>query len=328
MGLDEVVAAQAGVVSRRQVLACGGDDVLIEGRVRRREWRRVHPGVYVDHTGPLSWHQRLWAALCACGEGAVAADESVLVLAGLCGGTPGPAVRVQVAVDHRRRVTAPPGVDLRRTRALERFVHPAAVPPRLRLEHAAVLTASRQRRQDAAVAVLADVCQSRRTTAARLSSALDEHPRLPQRRLLAELLGDIAAGSFSALEHRYLRDVERAHGLPTAGRQRRVVTGGRPAYRDGELLGEQVVLELDGRLGHEAAADRWADLERDLHSAGSGSTTVRLGWRQALEPCRTARAVGRLLVLHGWDGSPRPCRPGCPAGDDLTGVVRGGSPAA
>ena len=327
MSLAEVVSDQAGVVSRRQVLACGGDDVLIERLIHRREWKRVHPGVYVDHTGPLSWHQRLWAALCAYGADAVAADESVLVLAGLLGGPPGPRARVHVAVDHRRRVANLPGVDLRRTRDLDRFVHPAAVPPRLRLEHAAVLAASKQRRQDAAVAVLADACQSRRTTADRLLAALAEHPRLPQRRLLAELLGDVAAGSFSALEHRYLRDVERGHGLPTAVRQRRVVTGRRPTYRDGDLLGGRVALELDGRLGHEAAADRWADLERDLDTAGSGSTTVRLGWRQVLEPCRTARAVGRVLTAHGWDGHPRPCRPGCPAGDGWR-AVRGGSPAA
>ena len=44
---------QDGVVSRGQVLAAGGTDGDIERLVRRREWARVHPGVYVDHTGPL-----------------------------------------------------------------------------------------------------------------------------------------------------------------------------------------------------------------------------------------------------------------------------------
>jgi hypothetical protein len=35
--LAELQREQAGVISRRQVLAAGGDDVLIERRIRRRE---------------------------------------------------------------------------------------------------------------------------------------------------------------------------------------------------------------------------------------------------------------------------------------------------
>ena len=319
MSIDELLASQAGVVSRRQVLGCGGDDVLIERRLRRREWRRVHLGVYVDHTGPLTWLQQLWAALSFYGEGAVAGDESVLRLAGLQAGgpqrvtttDPGGAGGVHVAVDHRRRVTALPQVSLRRVRGLERFVHPVGRPPRLRLEHAVLLCASRQRSEDAAVAVLADACQSRRTTPGRLTTALGEHPRLPGRRLLAEVVTDLGTGSFSALERRYLRDVERAHGLPCAARQRRVLSARGSAYRDADYVGGRVVVELDGRLGHDVAAARWADLDRDLESAASGSVTVRVGWRQVLEPCRTATVVGRVLAAHGWRGALRPCGPAC-----------------
>jgi len=258
------------------------------------------------------------------GEGAVASDESVLRLAGLQ--LPDAAEpSVHVAVDHGRRVVALPGVALRRVRDLERLVHPAARPPRIRLEHAVLLTAAKQRREDGAVAVLADACQSRRTTPDRLSRALSQHPRLPGRRLLSEALADLVTGSFSALERRYLRDVERAHGLPTAARQRRVLTGRGTAYRDADYLGGLVVVELDGRVGHEAAAGRWADLDRDLESAARGSTTVRVGWRQVLEPCRTASAVARILAARGWEGSLRSCGPRCPAVRD---VDWGGSPAA
>ena len=50
-------------MSRRQILDLGGDDDLIERMIRRREWVRVHRGVYANHTGPLSWQQRAWAAV-------------------------------------------------------------------------------------------------------------------------------------------------------------------------------------------------------------------------------------------------------------------------
>jgi len=64
-----------------------------------------------------------------------------------------------------------------------------------------------------------------------------------------------------------------------------------------------VVVELDGRLFHDAATGRDRDLERDLDTATDGRSTVRLGWGQVFErPCSTAAKVGRLLQLAGWSG--------------------------
>lgn len=61
--LAGLLEAQSGVIRRRQVLDLGGNDNDIERLLRRRQWARVHTGVYVDHTGPLSWLQRAWAAV-------------------------------------------------------------------------------------------------------------------------------------------------------------------------------------------------------------------------------------------------------------------------
>ena len=59
-----LIDTQDGVINRRQALAAGLTDPDIRRRLRRREWARVHPGVYVDHTGPLSWRrERAWAAV-------------------------------------------------------------------------------------------------------------------------------------------------------------------------------------------------------------------------------------------------------------------------
>ncbi|WP_396954577.1 type IV toxin-antitoxin system AbiEi family antitoxin domain-containing protein [Nocardioides dongxiaopingii] len=52
--LDDLVAQQAGVVSRGQLLAHGLAATDVRRRLRRRELVTVVPGVYVDHTGTAS----------------------------------------------------------------------------------------------------------------------------------------------------------------------------------------------------------------------------------------------------------------------------------
>lgn len=205
---------------------------------------------------------------------------------------------------------------------------PDASPPRLRVEPAALLTASREATQDAAVAVLAEAVRGGRTTAPRLVSALDAFPRLPRRALLREVLVDVGAGAQSPLEWRYLRHVERAHGLPTGERQVTEATQVvddevvQVVRRDVRYRDHETVVELDGVLGHAATLDRWADLGRDLVAALHGSVTLRPGWQQVLEPCRLAVVVGAVLGARGWRGSPTPCGEDCavrtvrPTGED------------
>jgi hypothetical protein len=93
-------------------------------------------------------------------------------------------------------------------------------PPRVRIEPALLRVASLAPGEDGTVAVLADGCQSGRTTAPRLAAELATIGRIPRRDLIQDVLADVADGALSALERRYLRDVERAHALPRAGRQR------------------------------------------------------------------------------------------------------------
>jgi hypothetical protein len=301
---------QEGVLARRHVLESGLDDLHLARMLRRREWARVFRGVYVDHTGALTWLQRAWAAT-LLHEPAALAGRSALRAHGIAMGSPDD--DIELVIPCHRRVDDPPGVRTSRARDFREIVHPALRPSRMRIEPAALMVASRVTREDAAVAVLSDVCQQGRTTPARLLAALDSRPRLERRRLLRCVLDDVASGSYSALERRYLTRVERPHGLPTGARQRRVTPGRTVQYRDVEYVGLATVVELDGRLGHEAARDRWLDLDRDISSLLIGDVTVRLGWGQVLEPCRAAISVGRLLVARGWPDRPRRCEPSCPA---------------
>src|SRR5690606_35251780 len=122
---------------------------------------------------------------------------------------------------------------------------------------------------------------------------------------LGEVLEDLSVGACSVLERGYLTRVERAHGLPTAQRQVRDSIRG-PVYRDVVYSSQQQVVELDGRLFHDSASARRADLDRDLDAATRGLGTVRVGWGQVFgSPCRTARRIGALLALRGWLGQVR-----------------------
>jgi hypothetical protein len=125
------------------------------------------------------------------------------------------------------------------------------------------------------------------------------------------VLADIAAGTTSVLEHGYLTAVERAHGLPRAARQVRATTSVGVVYRDAEYP-DGLIVELDGRLVHDSAAQRDADLERDLDAALDGRPTLRLSWGQVFDrPCRTAAKLAVLLQQRGWTGVPHPCSTSC-----------------
>lgn len=53
--MDFLLRQQSGVISRRQALDTGLQHHQIRRLLRRNEWARVHHGVYVNHTGPLTW---------------------------------------------------------------------------------------------------------------------------------------------------------------------------------------------------------------------------------------------------------------------------------
>lgn len=304
--LTRWLADQAGVVAREQVLTVHGEsDATIRRRIRRREWAQVHPGVYVNHTGPLTWLQRAWAAV-------LVAAPAALCHASAIRAADGPGRRdvddapIHVAVARDRIVRPPKGVVVHRISDFEGRVQERLGPPRVRIEHAVIDVADDQSDEMRLIATLADAVRSRRTTAARLLATVDSRRRLKRRDLLRAVLGDVAAGTCSALEQAYLDRVERAHGLPQAGRQVRESAKG-TLYRDVEYA-VGLLVELDSHLFHNTAAARDRDMERDLDAALTGRDTIRIGWGQAyVRPCATAVKIGELLRQRGWTGRPTTC---------------------
>ena len=141
---------------------------------------------------------------------------------------------------------------------------------------------------DDACGWLTQACGRRLTTAAKLERAQQLRKKIRWRHELEDVLKAAADGIHSALEYRYLRDVERAHGLPRSRHQVRAVIDGKTVYRDAYYEKYKLATELDGKLAH-PDQERW----RDSHRPGTDFSAVH--------PARTegaivaSRSTARLL---------------------------------
>ena len=146
--------------------------------------------------------------------------------------------------------------------------------------------------------------QRRLTTPGRLRRRVDGRPRVRYRRLLLHLLADVATGAESPLEVGYLNDVERAHGLPRGARQ---LSSGTPYVTDVDYRPYALLVELDGRLGHEGNG-RFRDMDRDNVAGLDGLFTMRYGAQDLYgRPCAIAAQVARALTQRGWTDLPTRC---------------------
>jgi hypothetical protein len=204
-------------------------------------------------------------------------------------------------------------VVITRTRDFADRVLAAREPPTVRLEVAVLTVASRRSRSDQAAALVLDVCRQRRTTPERLLTELDRMSRLPRHSLLVQVLRDAAGGIESFLELVYLRKVERAHSLPTARRQVRVACDHGVIYRDSEY-DYDLIVELDGRVGHDDARSRWRDMTRDNAALLDAKATLRFGYQIVQDPCAAAIQVAAVLRSRGRPDLPTRCGPRCSVG--------------
>jgi hypothetical protein len=274
----------------------------VRWRLTSARWVRVHPGVYLTEPGRNDWEVTAMAALLACGRGAALSHDSAAFAWGLSRGR-GQVVRVIVPAE--RTVEAPDGVAVVRSRSAVARTHETAWPHRTTVEHT-LLDLAQESSLDSAVARLARAFQQGQTTERMVRQALAKRPRQRHRALLLEALGDLDGGAESVAELRFVRDVEAAHDLPVAVRQSPTGGGGR---RDNEYDEFALVVEVDGRLGHEGWDGRRKDGRRDRRAARGGRLTVRVFWDELVQtPCTLALEIAELLQARGWDGRARRCR--------------------
>lgn len=306
---DELVVRQHGVLTRAQAYACGLSKAQVEARVRGGRWRFLFGRVLATFTGTPPREALLWAAVLRAGRGAVLSHGTAGELQGLVD-RPSDPVRLTVPAD--RRISAVPGIVVHLSARAAAARHPTRLPPQTRIEETVLDLAQRADTLDDALGWLARACGRRLTTADRIRKAIGRRAKLRWRTELLAALDDTADGCHSLLELRYLRDVERAHGLPTGVRQAvRPRRGGR-WYDDVAYDAWRTRVELDGRAAHPPDR-RWRDTHRDNAAAAVGETTLRYGWTDVTRtPCATAHQVAQVLRHHGWPSQPRPCGPNCP----------------
>ncbi len=293
---------QAYALSHEQALGYGLSQNVLAGLVRSGHWQRLARGIYLASPAAPSWDALAWSGILLGGDQARLGPEASGYLHGLLEVGPEPVV---VLVPYGRVVRSPGPWRFVRERATARSPRRTGSPPRLTFDESLVdLVATRS--EGEVVALVTKAVQLRRTRPDRVLRVLDARSGHPHRKLLTALLSDVGEGVESPLELSYLRDVERAHGLPTGRRQRSrrgLAYLSDVSYDDFALL-----VELDGRRGHEGTG-RFRDMWRDNEFALLQLLTLRYGWFDVIDhPCAVARQVAVLLRQRGWTGVPRRCR--------------------
>jgi hypothetical protein len=301
------IAGQAGLLTRDQAIKAGFTAEAIEWRIARGQWVRIIPGIYLTTPGRADWEMRAVAALLHAGSGSALCGNSAGHAWGLVRSEP---KEIEVVIPAHRRARAPEGIVIRRSRALEGRIHPTEWPHRIVAEHT-VFDLSQGKPFDRAIALGAKAVDLKLATADTLRAALEGRRGQSHAKELTEALADVADGAESPAEVRYVRDVERAHGLPTGRRQVPIVGGGR---RDVAYDEWALVVEIDGRLGHTGWTARQAEGRRDRKAAVTGRLTVRCHWPDLVPTgCELAADLGAILVSRGWAGEVAACGDACAA---------------
>ncbi len=273
-------------------------------------WQQLYRGVYAVFSGPPRRETWLWAAVLRAGPGAVLSHLTAAELHGL---VDSPAETIFVTVPSNRRVKTP-GLVIRLSSRVGEATQPGREPPRTSVEETVLDLVELAWTFDDACGWITRACARRLTTEKRLRAAMAVRKKMRWRAELDDVLAAAGDGIHSVLEYRYLRDVERAHGLPRSRHQVRVVIAGQAAYRDAYYDEYQLAVELDGRLAH-PDDERWRDSRRDNRAGAQGIQTARYSWRDVYgHPCETALLQARILRRRGWSGTPRPCSNELPGG--------------
>jgi very-short-patch-repair endonuclease len=307
----QLIELQRGVLARWQAPAVELDRATIRSQLRNGRWRPLQWGVYATFTGEPSREAELWAAVLRAGPHAVLSYQTAAELDGL---TSKRSAVIHVTVPRSKHVDPIPGVCLHRSERLAEARHPSRTPPRTRIEETVLDLTQTAETVDGAFGWLCQGCGSRLTTPDLVLTALYKRPKVRWRRILLSALGDIGDGAHSVLEVRYVRDVERPHGLPRARRQAKVTRSSGRIYLDNLVERYRTCIELDGKAAHPVAG-RWRDIARDNASAADGIITLRYGWPDvAQHSCRTAAQIAAVLRSRGWSGQPTPCGRSCALG--------------
>jgi hypothetical protein len=280
-----VAALQAGTISRAQARGTGMTDRMVDYRVQRGRWVRLHNGVFAVAGVPASWSRDVWAAALAVGPTATVSLDTALLIHGVDDRYV-PRYPLTLAIPHeaRRRV---PGVAIHRvgdlrpdhveqvdglrvTTAARAIVDLAAVVGPKRLDHLVDLVSDRLTSVARVSACTADVARPGKPGITALGTVLDARGPghvPPQSELESRLFTALAAGGLPAPVRQF--------ALPGRGALDGLVDAAYPDVR--------VVIEADGRRWHTRIRDLRRDHRRDAEAARVGWQTLRFLYEELTE---------------------------------------------
>jgi len=243
--------------------------------VRRGDFVRVHPRVYVGHNGPLSWLERAWAAV-LWAEPAGLWGTSALRAFHRRDLTARDADPIHVLAGRARHLVAPPGVVVHRSVHATQRVQANLCPPRVR--------------NDDTVVDLAESASDDLSAVAEGTCSVLEHGYLT----MVERPHGLPVGR---------RQVSARRAGRAMWRDVQYEDWGCLVELDGRL-GHTAAQDRDRDLDRDLDAAVTQEL-----------TTLRLGYGQVFGAgCRTAAKVAAVLNRRGWPGSVLRC-PECGAQD-------------
>ena len=299
---------QHGVVTRAQLLARGFTDHGIRAQLDADRWQPLHDGVFLTYSGPATPEARRIGALLACRSGALLSHETAGELYGFVEADP--SRPIHVTVRYGASAVRDDGVKVHRSRAFAHIAEAAADPPRTTRVHTVLDLVVAAPTADEAMQRAHQFSLDAGVHPLALERAAELRRPTRYRRVVADAVALLRDGVLSALEHRYLVDVERAHGLPEGVRQRPVPVDGVLRYEDivYDLPGGSAIVRLDGFSYHRDKLTALVDRRRTVAAVLARTPAVPFGWDEVTRlPCRTAREVEAILTALGWEGGLVPC---------------------
>jgi hypothetical protein len=256
---EQLAAAQAGMLSHRQLRGLGVTRSEVRAHLRGRRWHQRTEEVLSTTTGPLAWEQSLWLAVLHAGGDALVGGLTAAKVHGLRNWDRD---QITVLVCNQHSFEPVAGITFFRTRRPLRELAAPHSLPLCRVEPAILLFAAHEPNQRTAHGAVAAVLQQRLTSVGNLSNWLERLRPLRRSRQFRLLLDDLEGGAQSLAEVDVRRACRRFHVAPPVAQRPRRDRSGRRRYTDCEWRladGRTLVLEVDGAFHDDvlqAAADR------------------------------------------------------------------------
>jgi very-short-patch-repair endonuclease len=283
--IGRIAARQRGYVTRRQLLEAGLGARAITYRIAAGDLIQIHTGVYALGHAPQAFTDRAYAAVLACGPGAVLSHSSAASLWGILDRWWEP---FEVIVDTARRR---PGIRAHRA-TLERsdiqrhLGIRVTSPARTVFDNAPRLSAKALTRK------VNDLRIARRLKLEQLAELAARLPRHPGAACVGPLIETDRGPTRSELEDVFAAFAKR-FGLPPFEFNTRAA-----GYEVDVLFPRQrVIVELDGYEFHGTRQAFERDRERDAATLAAGFTTLRITWERLTQaPEKEAERLHAILA--------------------------------